>query len=504
MVSRQSLFHETVSDNLTLTMHDWKDLVEWTPEVKRTRLNPIKDKENNIKDILSCLLEKDPWKRPQRVGELFFLPYFESEHILRHVEEIQVELRQHNKMTPATAIEGKFSTQSLAMSGYDTGACPLRTNMSIPDNQQLDHSLRGIETEVNALFDCHECSMNQAKALEEIGGDINDKHSARTHELAQKLKEFKTKCSSANVHFYQHIKSIPEDIQKLHDEIGLLRQKMKQEKFWYYGCNPPSLQLPKLDSPNWLPHSCMGQFSKFNQPMCTRCKTLCLDWTSISEDLHYILHEHTSEKEFDNGTRDKGRPRMNLEDFMTSATVQDLKALKIDLKIEEVASVRFYTSHSYLSINLHLRQHDPQKSRDLGPHPFPAVVENIVNFLKKVRVGREGTATKILWRGLSNVSLGDFKGGTENALMSTSNNFKVALQYAIKSGKSDNILFRVVTTNNSQRGADIQWLSMFPAESEVLYPPFTYLQVDPRWPVKHVKHGKMSFRIVTVSSTINV
>ncbi len=505
LVTRQSLFHETVDDNLTTKgIHDWKDLEQWTTETKQTRLlNPIEDKEINIKEILARLLEKDPWKRPQRVGNLFFEPYFEKEYISRQMEEIEIELREQYNQQPATAIEGKFN--ALVMSDFNTAVCPLRTSMSIPSDQPLDHSLRGMELEVNALFDCCECAEFQADALEKIGGDVYGKHAVRTKELAQKLKEFRINCSSSvpKVYFYQRMKSIPEHIQKLHDEISSLRQTMEQEQLWYYGCNPPSMEPPKLEAPNWPQEFCQGQFRKFKQPMCARCQKFCLDWTSIAGDLHYILHERSSEKDFDNGRRDKGRPAMNLEDFMASATVQELKKMKIDLKIEEVASVRFYTSHSYLGINLHLRHNAPQEGRDEGPHPFPAIVENVINFLKKVRAGKEGTIAKVLWRGLSNVSLGEFKGGTEKALMSTSNNFKVALQYAIKSGKSDNILFRIVSANSMQRGADIQWLSMFPAESEVLYPPFSFLALDPRLTIKHIKHGNMSFRIVTVLSTIS-
>ena len=177
------------------------------------------------------------------------------------------------------------------------------------------------------------------------------------------------------------------------------------------------------------------------------------------------------------------------------------------LQIEQVASMRFYTSHSFRSIILHLRNvgNDSGDDPERGPHPLPAILENIVKGLVALRPGKDGTETetKILWRGLSNVELrSDFRGGTENALMSTSTKFEVALQYAVKLGQPNNILFRIVTLNNVQRGADVTWLSMFPTESEVLFPPFTFLQADPRVPVKNIKHGSTSFRVVTVTSTI--
>jgi hypothetical protein len=42
----------------------------------------------------------------------------------------------------------------------------------------------------------------------------------------------------------------------------------------------------------------------------------------------------------------------------------------------------------------------------------------------------------------------------------------VAISYAIKKDTRSALLFRFVTRNNLERGADVQWLSMFPGESE--------------------------------------
>jgi len=57
--------------------------------------------------------------------------------------------------------------------------------------------------------------------------------------------------------------------------------------------------------------------------MCDRCKKYCLDHTTISADLNYVLHEESSEKACFNGVRDKDRKRpggqgegMRLDDFM--------------------------------------------------------------------------------------------------------------------------------------------------------------------------------------------
>jgi hypothetical protein len=52
----------------------------------------------------------------------------------------------------------------------------------------------------------------------------------------------------------------------------------------------------------------------------------------------------------------------------------------------------------------------------------------------------------------------------------------VAISYAVKKDTRSALLFRFVTRNNLERGADVQWLSMFPGEAETLFPPLTFLQ----------------------------
>ena len=56
--------------------------------------------------------------------------------------------------------------------------------------------------------------------------------------------------------------------------------------------------------------------------------------------------------------------------------------------------------------------------------------------------------------------------------MSTTLDLRVALQY---SASEHSVLLRLRTKNFVGRGADIAFLSCFPAESEVLFPPLTYL-----------------------------
>lgn len=78
----------------------------------------------------------------------------------------------------------------------------------------------------------------------------------------------------------------------------------------------------------------------------------------------------------------------------------------------------------------------------------------------------------------------DLRGGTEVAPMSTTTKLHVAAKY----GVSDNsLLFKIKVSNFLQHGADLQWLSAFPDEAEVCYPPLTYLQPTGREQVVSVR-----------------
>jgi hypothetical protein len=88
--------------------------------------------------------------------------------------------------------------------------------------------------------------------------------------------------------------------------------------------------------------------------------------------------------------------------------------------------------------------------------------------------------------------------------MSTTTDFATAAHYSIsaKPGTSrQSLIFRITTENTLQRGADLKWLSAFPSESEVLYPPLTYLQPTGRVQEIHIKE-LYSFIVVEVRPTI--
>jgi len=223
-------------------------------------------------------------------------------------------------------------------------------------------------------------------------------------------------------------------------------------------------------------------------------KTLLSQAEQLSECLDYVLHQEAgaSDLVFDDGglKRDcdkdgnllpsreivdtvTGRKRgMRFDDF-----VDHPSARLVGLRREQVLALRLYTTVAFKSINSPLR--DQRRETEGRAHPLPVTVTQInkaVLQLRKVE-GNESTAhgSVDLYRGLAGRSIpSEFlaKGGTDLAPMSTTRNLKVALRYA---ASEHAVIVRIRTGGLVYRGADIAFLSCFPAEAEVRFPPLTYL-----------------------------
>ena len=81
--------------------------------------------------------------------------------------------------------------------------------------------------------------------------------------------------------------------------------------------------------------------------------------------------------------------------------------------------------------------------------------------------------------------------------MSTTTDLRVAVHYGLG---PRSLLFVLTCENFMQYGADLQWLSAFPGESEVLYPPLTYLQPTGR--VQVVTVGENTLKVVELTPHI--
>ncbi|KAL3930332.1 MAG: hypothetical protein SGPRY_001582 [Prymnesium sp.] len=214
-----------------------------------------------------------------------------------------------------------------------------------------------------------------------------------------------------------------------------------------------------------------------------------LDW------LEYILKDPASEKQFSNGVRDAGREPVHFDFFLKHEMAQ-----KAELDPAHVLALRLYTTHAFKYINGPLRA--TGYGRGKRPHPLPITVMFISEGIKRLRAvyAASKNATKVvnLWRGIKNLKVAEEfmmeqRGGTEVAPMSTTSNFRVAAQY----GLSENtLIFKIKVSNFMQYGAELQWLSAFPGDAEVCYPPLTYLQPTGRTQV--VTIGSKRFTVCEV------
>ena len=89
------------------------------------------------------------------------------------------------------------------------------------------------------------------------------------------------------------------------------------------------------------------------------------------------------------------------------------------------------------------------------------------------------------------------KGRCEIAPMSTTTDLKVAMQYSM-SGSS--VLLCIKTASSARRGVGVKWLSAFPAEEEILYPPLTLLEAKGEY--EHYEEEGLRWTIVTVQPTL--
>lgn len=162
---------------------------------------------------------------------------------------------------------------------------------------------------------------------------------------------------------------------------------------------------------------------------------------------------------------------MRLADFENHPHARTAK-----LTQAHVLALRLYSTAAFKSINGPLRDH-----HRTGAHPLAVTVHHLNEAVKQLRTVSadrpDAHAALDLWRGLSNVRVSDefaVQGGAERAPMSTSPDPGVAVEYS--AGAPSSLLLKIATSSFIDRGADLTFVSAFPREREVLFPPLTYLQ----------------------------
>lgn len=197
----------------------------------------------------------------------------------------------------------------------------------------------------------------------------------------------------------------------------------------------------------------------------------------LQELLTYILDEEAREIEERSNdahsvvVRDLGNFGKRLKDFHEME-----QSITAGLTLGEVAALRIYTSALFRLINMPFRDPD-NRDRFEKPHELGVTVTLIYDGLKKLRRLHADCTTEVqFWRGLKDLRIPEefeLRGGTELQCMSTTADIEVAGQY----GKSDRPLILCIhCTSFMNRGSDISWLSLYPHEKEILYPPLTYLK----------------------------
>jgi hypothetical protein len=152
-----------------------------------------------------------------------------------------------------------------------------------------------------------------------------------------------------------------------------------------------------------------------------------------------------------------------------------------------VLALRLYTTESHRCINPPMRLDPPTK-----PHPFAATTYFINEGIRRLQTvhAQKGNVLqeRIFWRGVADQGLDENffqQGGTEFACSSTSLEKGVAFGFA---GAECPLLLKFKTNGILNLGADVSFLSVYPTECEMLYPPLTYLKPLSS-PVRELYHG---------------
>mmetsp|Transcript_30784 Transcript_30784/g.50910 ORF Transcript_30784/g.50910 Transcript_30784/m.50910 type:complete len:184 (+) Transcript_30784:92-643(+) len=133
-----------------------------------------------------------------------------------------------------------------------------------------------------------------------------------------------------------------------------------------------------------------------------------------------------------------------------------------------LCSQRLYSMAPYKSINTPLRD-----TARATPHGLAVTVMLVQGAVKKLRAvgatAADSNVEMVLWRGMAGVQpQQEFlsQGGTDVAPISTTTELKVAVRY---SSSTSSVLLRLRAKSFMSHGADISYLSAFPAEREFLY-----------------------------------
>ena len=148
-----------------------------------------------------------------------------------------------------------------------------------------------------------------------------------------------------------------------------------------------------------------------------------------------------------------------LEDFCQADAARRAKLLR-----EEVIGLRLYTGPMYVHYNNRVLRAARQGYYVTTIHCINSAIVKLGKNQKAVRVYR-GMSGGMLPEEFNEPGEMGTRGGVEAAFMSTTTNRSVAMEYASRDASVPSIVFQI-RMGMIDKGADVSWVSQFPAEAE--------------------------------------
>jgi hypothetical protein len=223
-----------------------------------------------------------------------------------------------------------------------------------------------------------------------------------------------------------------------------------------------------------LPNSCEEALAAIEKEFRTHGTDEDREW------FHYIRNCSASQQACVQGIRDEGRGPVRLEDFAKST-----QAINAHINLAHVLALRLYTSPAFKSLNYPLRTYKCDAEGKImrppemkAPHSFPITVFYIREAILKLRALESVNGTQgqfqIMWRGNKDLVVSDdclSRGGVETGIISTTLELETAIRYSFSDSP---VIFKIITKSFMERGAYLDWLSVFPFERECCFPPLTF------------------------------
>ena len=214
-----------------------------------------------------------------------------------------------------------------------------------------------------------------------------------------------------------------------------------------------------------------------------------LEWEFVVEPRDNVDYPHTPKDKSQwkmpygkDWLGDHGREYVMLEKIMKLPEVAEA-----ELKRGECIALRLYTGPNFNLYNAVLRRFPVDVYSSLEGNNYETTIFCIISGIAKLSKSTALPPDRRVYRGLGGMILPEqfwgatgFRGGIEPGLMSTTTNREIAVQY---SGMRENrgTVFEIIV-GRIDIGADLSWISQYPGEKEILFPPLTCLEVidEPR------------------------